>query len=119
MQIFGERVIQFNQSLSFNGKLPMNVKVLNPFMENPETMVVMKHFYDKFYNDNHPRKFILAINPGRLGAGTTGIPFTDTKRLESECGIKMKSANTYEVSSTFVYRMIKEFGGVESFYSKF
>lgn len=30
---------------------------------------------------------ILGINPGRFGAGTTGIAFIDPIRLENECGI--------------------------------
>ena len=29
----------------------------------------------------------LGINPGRLGAGSTGLPFTDTKRCEGDLGI--------------------------------
>lgn len=119
MTTFGDKIITHNKGLSYKGKLPSGFDVLNPFHDNPETMRVMKAFYDTYYNDNHSRKFIMAINPGRLGAGTTGVPFTDTKRLESHCGITMESAKTYEVSATFVYRMIEEFGGVEAFYSQF
>lgn len=92
---------------------------MNPFLENPETLVVMKEFYEKFYNDNRKRKFIIGINPSRHGAGVTGVPFTDTKNLEKYCGIKMTSARTHEISSVFMYDMIEEFGGVEKFYSQF
>ena len=88
-------------------------------MDNPETMEVMRAFYHKFYNDNRQRKFIIGINPSRHGAGVTGVPFTDTKRLESECGIAMKSAHTHEVSSVFMYDMIKAYGGVNKFYNDF
>ena len=119
MATFGEKVIQFHQNLDFKDKLPSGYRVLNPFIDNPETMTVMKQFYHKFYNDNQSRKFIIAINPGRLGAGTTGVPFTDTKRLENDCKITMESAHTHEVSAVFVYRMIQEFGGVKSFYKQF
>ena len=119
MATFGEKVIDFHQQLDFKGQLPKGYRVLNPFTDNPETLEIMKRFYHKFYNDNQSRKFIIAINPGRLGAGTTGVPFTDTKRLESECKITMESAHTHEVSAVFIYRMIKEFGGVKSFYQQF
>ena len=47
------------------------------------------------------------------------VPFTDTKRLKSECGIEMKSVHTHEVSSVFMYDMINSFGGVEKFYKEF
>jgi hypothetical protein len=79
-------------------------------------MVVMQEFYHKYYNDSIKRKFMIGINPSRHGAGVTGVPFTDTKRLESVCGIKMLSAHTHEVSSVFMYHMIKEYGGPNAFY---
>ncbi|MCO6496014.1 MAG: SMUG2 DNA glycosylase family protein [Bacteroidetes bacterium] len=114
-----DKVIFYNRNLEYYGKLPDGFKVLNPFIENPETMKVMETFYHKYYNDNNRRKFIIGINPSRHGAGVTGVPFTDTKRLESVCGIKMSSAKTHEVSSVFLYDMIKEFGGAESFFGQF
>lgn len=116
---FADKVIQFNETLYYSGKLPKGFQVLNPYMDNPETMEVMRKFYYKYYNDNVKRKFIIGINPSRHGAGVTGVPFTDTKRLESVCGIKMKSAYTHEVSSVFLYDMIAEYGGAAAFYSNF
>lgn len=116
---FGEKVVAFNRNLKFTGKLPKDFQVMNPFLENPETLVVMQRFYEKFYQDHRCRKFIIGINPSRHGAGVTGVPFTDTKRLESACGIKMESARTHEVSSVFIYDMIEAFGGAEQFYSEF
>lgn len=116
---FAAKIIQFNSTLNYTGGLSKGFEVLNPFVNNPETMQVCKAFYNKFYNDNKQRKFILGINPSRNGAGVTGVPFTDTKRLESECGIVMKSAHTHEISSVFMYDMIDAFGGVEKFYTEF
>ena len=116
---FGDKVIDFNSNLHYPEKLPPGFKVINPFMDNPETMEVMRQFYHKFYNDSNRRKFIVGINPSRHGAGVTGVPFTDTKRLESECGIKMHSAYTHEVSSVFMYEMITQFGGVHPFFEQF
>lgn len=119
MQTFADRVIEFNRNLTYIGELPSGFQVMNPFLDNPETMKVMGEFYYKFYDDNRQRKFIVGINPSRNGAGVTGVPFTDTKRLESACGIKMESARTHEVSSVFIYDMIEACGGTESFYKDF
>ena len=116
---FGEKVVAFNKKLKFSGNLPEGFEVMNPFFDNPETITVMSKFYQKFYNDYHQRKLIIGINPSRHGAGVTGVPFTDTKRLETVCGIEMKTAHTHEISSVFLYDVIENFGGVEAFYKKF
>lgn len=118
-QTFASKVIDFNRNLNYSGELPDGFQVLNPYLDNPETMEVMQQFYYKYYNDTDKRKFIIGINPSRNGAGVTGVPFTDTKRLELVCGIPMHSAHTHEISSVFVYDMIEAFGGVEDFYSRF
>ncbi|MDQ0591687.1 hypothetical protein QFZ37_000056 [Chryseobacterium ginsenosidimutans] len=113
---FADKVVEFNQNLQYGGNLPDDFQVLNPYLDNPETMIVMQKFYHKYYNDSNQRKFIIGINPSRKGAGVTGVPFTDTKRLESVCGIKMESAHTHEISSVFMYDMIAEYGNAEEFY---
>ncbi len=114
-----DKIIAFNRELDYTGELPEGFRVLNPFLENPETMPAMEAFYRKYYNDSNQRKFIIGINPSRHGAGVTGVPFTDTKRLESVCGIRMESVRTHEVSSVFIYDMIEEYGGADRFYSRF
>lgn len=116
---FADKVIDFNRNLHYSGKLPPGFRVLNPYLENPETMKVMQQFYYKYYKDSNPRRFIIGINPSRHGAGVTGVPFTDTKRLDSVCGIKMLSARTHEVSSVFLYDMISAYGGASLFYKEF
>jgi hypothetical protein len=119
IKTFGEKVIDFNVHLSFSDNLPENFRVINPYLDNPETITVMQQFYHKFYNDSNQRRFIIGINPSRHGAGVTGVPFTDTKRLESVCGIKMQSARTHEISSVFIYDLITEYGGAKDFYKEF
>lgn len=116
---FAEKVISFYSSLQFTGTLPSGISILNPFMENPQILPVITRFYSKFYSDNNPRNLIMGINPGRFGAGVTGIPFTDTKRLSENCGLSIPDVQTYETSSVFVYEMIESFGGAEKFYSRF
>jgi hypothetical protein len=119
MPNFAEKVAAFNRSLEFTGKLPKEFRVMNPFRENPEVLGLSEAFYRKFYNDSNPRRLILGINPGRLGAGATGIPFTDSRRLAVDCGIQSGSIRTHEPSSVFVYDMIRSFGGVYNFYGAF
>lgn len=114
-----DKIIAFNRELHYTGELPKGFQVLNPFLENPETIPAMQAFYRKYYNDTNRRKFIIGINPSRHGAGVTGVPFTDTKRLESVCGITMHSVHTHEVSSVFFYDMIVAYGGADKFYSQF
>lgn len=116
---FAEKVIEFNRQLNYTGSLPPGFRVMNPFMDNPETMEVMERFYRKYYNDDFRRRLIIGINPSRHGSGVTGVPFTDTKRLQSVCGIRMESVRTHEVSSVFMYEMIEAYGGAEEFYRDF
>jgi hypothetical protein len=94
---------------------------MNPFRDENSELInkLTSRFYHKYYNDNHPRKLILGINPGRLGAGATGIPFTDSKRLSGDCNIPVSEIKTHEPSSVFVYEMINAFGGPELFYKSF
>ena len=117
--VFGQRVIKFNKRLDFEGILPDGIKILNPFKESPEALDISSRFYSKFYNDNSPRRIILGINPGRHGAGITGVPFTDTKRMESHCGLSIRGFKSHELSSVFIYKMIEAYGGVERFYGDY
>jgi hypothetical protein len=119
MPTFSDRVIQFNKELSFTEPLPHGIQIMNPFIENKEIIHITRLFYNKYYNDTRTRKLILGINPGRLGAGATGIPFTDTKRLSEVCGIEIKSTTTHEPSSVFIYELIEKYGGPEKFYGNF
>lgn len=119
MTTFAEKVISFCREVEFNGSLPQGISIMNPFRNNPEVIQVITQFYNRFYNDNKPRHLILGINPGRFGAGVTGIPFTDTKRLREKCGMSIPGLETFETSSVFVYEMIEEYGGPERFYSDF
>lgn len=115
---FADNVIRFYQNLAFTEPLPEGVELLNPF-SNDRVMEVVSQFYRKFFADTTPRRLILGINPGRFGAGSTGLPFTDTKRLNEACGIPFHDFQTHEPSSVFIYDMIAAFGGTAKFYSRF
>jgi hypothetical protein len=117
---FADKVIRFNDQLEYTGPaLPPGIRIMNPFREFEQTSRISEIFYRKYYNDYNPRHIILGINPGRFGGGITGIPFTDPKRLKSECHIDYNGKSAHEPSSVFVYEMIHAYGGVEAFYNKF
>lgn len=115
---WADRILSFNQSLNITSKLPKGVDVLNPF-QNPEALNLCKKFYSKYYSDEKPRTIILGINPGRFGAGLTGIPFTDPIKLETVCGISNTLVKKAELSSDFIYQVIAATGGTEKFYQRF
>lgn len=117
---FADKIIQFNKTLSYTGPaLPAGIRIMNPFKEHPQTLNLVEQFYHKYYNDHAQRHLILGINPGRFGAGLTGIPFTDPKRLISACGIHYEGKLSHEPSSVFIYDMINAFGGPQAFYKQF
>ena len=112
-----DRVIDFFLKLE-TPRVPKGIAVMNPYVDS-NTMAVVKSFYRKYYNDNKARTLMLGINPGRFGAGITGISFTDPIRLETECGIPNDFQKKPELSSDFIYRMITAYGGPAKFYSTY
>lgn len=116
---FADKVIAFNSNLDFQGELPEGIRILNPFREDERIRAVSSAFYRKYYDDTRPRHIILGINPGRFGAGITGVPFTDPKRLKSECQIDYPGKQAHEPSSVFVYEVVHAYGGPEAFYRDF
>lgn len=116
---FADQILQFIHNLSLEHvELPEGIRAMNPYKGEGSEVIqrVAKEFYHKYYSDQQPRRLILGINPGRLGAGATGIPFTDTKRLEEVCDIAIPEFSTHEPSSVFVYELIAAYGGPTAFY---
>jgi hypothetical protein len=115
---FADNILSFYQNLRIGTQLPKNVVVLDPYRDEV-SFSYCAQFYKKFYNDSLERTMILGINPGRLGGGITGIPFTDPIKLERYCGISNPFVKKPELSADFIYSMIDGFGGAQSFYEKF
>ncbi len=115
---FAENILHFHTSLTLPSPLPASVEVMNPFVQ-AETLEVASRFYYKYYSDKNPRHLILGINPGRFGAGLTGVPFTDPIKLEQYCGIKNDLYKKPELSAEFIWKVIFELGGPEAFFSRF
>ena len=113
-----EKVIDFYSTMDRNWKIAKGFELIDPF-GNEETMAIFSVFYKKYFSDTAKRHFILGINPGRHGAGVTGVPFTDPKIIEEDCRIPNVFKKKNELSAIFVYDMIHAYGGVVDFYSKF
>lgn len=116
--LLSKQILDFLKSLDIKAALPRGVNILNPYREE-EAFKLCRQFYTKYYNDREPRRMIIGINPGRLGGGLTGIPFTDPVHLEKYCGIHNSLPKKTELSSTFIYEMMTAYGGPEKFYSRF
>jgi hypothetical protein len=118
LQTFAQKALNFFETLENNFTLPNQVQTIFPF-QHPENQRVMRLFFEKYYGDSYGRAFLFGINPGRFGAGTTGIGFTDANTLEKICHIPNSFTNRYELSATFIYEVIEAYGGVASFYRDF
>ena len=113
-----DKVIHFYTTMNRNWKIAKGFELIDPF-QNDETVQIFSAFYNKYFDDTNKRHFLLGINPGRHGAGVTGVPFTDPKIIEEDCGIKNEFQKKNELSAIFVYHFIDAFGGIEPFYKKF
>ncbi len=114
---FAEKATRYFSSLKLPKRLPQEISILNPYSKK-EVNNTVQRFFKKYFDDNENRVFVFGINPGRFGGGLTGISFTDPVALREECGIENNLGDRQELSSKFIYRMIKEYGGVKKFYSK-
>lgn len=116
---FADHVLAFTRNLRLPDiPLPPDFEWLFPYSQ-PETMAALTAFYQKYYTDSQPRNFMFGINPGRFGAGITGVPFTDPVRLETECGIQNDFPKKQELSAQFVWMFIHAYGGAEAFCRRF
>ena len=116
---FAKQVLNFHfPTLQPDWKLPRGVELLFPFHE-PATQAAMTAFYEKYLNDERERIFVLGINPGRFGAGVTGVPFTGPKMLREECGIDYPFTSRPEMSAEYIWKWINTMGGPEAFFQDF
>jgi len=112
------QLTNFYKTLKMPVGLPKGVGVLFP-QSGKEVMRVTKIFFEKYYNDNIPRRLIFGINPGRFGGGITGINFTAPRQLTNNCGIDHPFGNSSELSAEFIYEVIEAYGGPAKFYGDY
>jgi hypothetical protein len=111
---WAEHLLSFYKKLQ-PPPLPAGIEWLYP-QQDEEVMQLVERFLFKFFNDNNQRRLMLGINPGRFGAGVTGINFTAPKQLREKCGIDHQLKMQSELSAEFIYAMMEAYGGVEAFY---
>jgi hypothetical protein len=112
------KILRFLSGLEPGLSPGAGIEILNPY-RNAATFALCRQFFERYYNDAQKRILILGINPGRHGAGLTGIPFTDPIKLDTICGIKNSLPQKPELSADFIYSMIDAFGGPSLFYKRF
>lgn len=112
---WSEHLISFYKNLEPPQDLPDEIEWLYP-QKDPAVIKIVEQFFHKFYNDPAPRNIMLGINPGRHGAGITGVNFTGPKQLKEFCGIQHSFKPGTELSAEFIYEMIEAYGGVAKFY---
>jgi len=115
---FARQIIDFYDGLQIEAKLPKDISVLHPQV-NKAVKSVIRDFFSTYYNDNQPRALLFGINPGRFGAGVTGINFTAPRQLSANCGITHPFGNQTELSAEFIYDMIEALGGAATFYKRY
>lgn len=113
---FAKKVIEFFKNLDAPNGLPRSVELLNPYSDHTVINYITQ-FYNQFYSDNQKRTFLIGINPGRLGGGITGIPFTDPIQLDA-MSIRHDLQHRAELSSSYIYEMIFDAGGPLEFYKR-
>jgi len=88
-----------------------NVQILTGFIDNFD---IVKEFYHTYYKPNKKGRIVLCgINPGRLGAGKTGVPFLDYKSLSQL--LTTVSSQECEQSAQFIWQIISKFGSIDFF----
>ena len=117
MNTWAEQLFGFYTNLNPPENLPDNILWLYP-QQRQDVLDILEVFLKKYYSDDHERILLLGINPGRYGAGITGINFTAPKQLKEICRIENPFSGT-ELSAEFIYKMIEAYGGVKEFYSNF
>lgn len=119
--MLSDRLLKLIQGTSLDQvELPDGVQVLDPLRgaNAMEVGRIVRTFHERYFADERERLLMLGINPGRLGAGSTGLCFTDTKRCESDLGIPVNGFRTHEPSSDLFYRVVRAMGGAEAFYRR-
>jgi hypothetical protein len=114
---WNEWVLDYYEKLTKQWPQSGDIEVLSPFLE-PEVADLRRQFYDKYYDDTAPRQLWLGINPGRHGAGITGIPFSDPVQLAKYCQLSTSFAQREELSAAFVFQVIEAAGGPDHFFRR-
>jgi hypothetical protein len=118
MRTWADHLFTFYKELDPPRAVPAGIGWLYP-QQSAEVLEVVQCFLTRYYSDAAPRTLLLGINPGRFGAGVTGVNFTAAKQLSEICALEHPFKKGSELSAEFIYEMIDAYGGAEAFYGKF
>lgn len=115
-ETFAEFVERFLTTISIPDRLPRSIEVLQPYSDT-EVRRILHEMCLRYYASASTRTGVWGINPGRFGAGLTGLAFTDPWAVQHELGITTSLSGRREMSAEFVSMVIAAYGGPDSFYS--
>lgn len=113
---FGDFVERFLTTVAIDVDMPPGISVLRPH-DSVEVRRIVHVMCERFYRGTRPRLSIWGINPGRLGAGLTGLSFTDPWAVEHDLGIETAITGRREISAEFISNVIRSYGGPKQFYA--
>lgn len=82
-----------------------NIRIVDGFLKHPE---LVRQYYTRMYSADRRRIVFCGSNPGRMGAGKTGIPFIDFKGANQL--LKTVHLHDSEQSAQFILSVIEEIG---------
>lgn len=91
------------------------VEIIRDFLTNWD---MMNEFYGRFYRDGVPKTVLCGLNPGRLGAGKTGVPLLDFRSLALLMPDLAGGRHETERSAQFFFSVIEGIGA-ERFFQSF
>ncbi|MGG4490927.1 uracil-DNA glycosylase family protein [Metabacillus idriensis] len=116
-----ERIVQmhadFYEKITKDPSISMelkkeNITILDGFHQN---LGLVKKYYETMYKLQDERIVLCGINPGRNGAGKTGIPFIDFRGASHVLSDVFN--DDWERSAQFILSIIKEVG-IEDFHKR-
>ncbi|MCG7344050.1 DUF4918 family protein [Sporosarcina sp. ACRSL] len=114
-----ERILQLHEDFYYrlkrekaviNSLSAEGIEILDGFIEQVD---LVHRFYKEKYKNDSKRIVLCGINPGRRGAGKTGIPFIDFKSASDL--LTDVNQNDMENSAQFIMSIIEEIGEQEFF----
>ena len=117
-----QKILKFYDSLkNIDINLPERYRLINRFTNDDWQRIaqITHRFYRQYYHDNKRRFMILGSSPARRGIALTGVPFEDVNHLQKDTRISLDAFGANKRSSSFLYKVMEEYGGRQNFYKQF
>ena len=92
-----------------------NITILREFLPYRP---IAEQFWQQYVPEPLPQTVIVGLNPGRMGAGLTGVPLLDFRSLTNLLPDARLPRNDTEPSANFFHRVAQHIGA-EKFYRQF